>query len=341
MIRQVAGREVVLDYTTIERDTAKQIPDYAARIISSLNEAGVGLGDPILEVGANDGSFLRALRDAGFQNLSGVEPSRRLAEIAAASGFRVHGDYFGRDLANRIVSDTGAVKAVICRHTLEHVPDSRSLVEGIAKVLLPGGLAFIEVPDTDWIVSELFVHEVWDEHINYFRWSSLAALLGACGLTPIRMERVRFRDTCNLLSWSVRGGAAPQPALSGGDTTSLADVASLQGRWDAFAGRLRDAVRTAPKPVIAMGASHNQLNFLNFSGLDGSVDLLMDDDPKKTGCFAPLAKAVPIKTTRDILDTVRTGTILQTAFPYPAWEERVRSALEPLGVTFIKPYDLK
>ena len=57
-IRQTSGKMVRLDYHEIERGTAKQLPAYSDRIIASLSEFGVGPDDFIVEVGANDGSFL-------------------------------------------------------------------------------------------------------------------------------------------------------------------------------------------------------------------------------------------------------------------------------------------
>lgn len=342
LIRQPPGFEIQLDYTGIERDTAKQLPDYAQRIIASLAELGVGPDDLVVEVGANDGTFLKAVRAAGYRNLVGVEPSQQLAARGSAAGLMIHNDYFGRELAADIVRQHGTARAVICRHTLEHVPDIRGLTQGIADVLAPDGVSFIEVPDTDWIVSDLFAHEVWDEHIAYFRAGSLARLIRSTGQTPFSMERVRFRDTRNLLCWSVRGQARPGMVRDMvEDTTSPADLADFQARWDAFAARVRAAVAAAPQPVIAIGASHIQLNFLNFTGLDAAVDLLIDDDPVKADHFAPLAKPVPIRNTASVLESVRAGTILRTAFPYPAWEDRICKALAPYGVGSIAPYDLR
>ena len=84
----------------------------------------------------------------------------------------------------------------------------------------------------------------------------------------------------------------------------------------------------------------SQLNFLNFTGLDDAVDILIDDDPWKAGRFAPLAKSVPIRTTSDILSSVRRGTLLKIAFPYPGWEKRVSDALEVFGIGSIDPYGI-
>src|SRR5262249_8987006 len=159
----------------------------------------------------------------------------------------------------------------------EHVPDINGFTRAIAGVLAADGVALIEVPDADWLVTNLFAHEIWDEHISYFRPRSLAALLGNSGLKPVRFERMRLRDTRNLLSWSVPAAASAAAPCPAEDEAGLSELEGFQARWDEFAERLRAVVLTSPQPVIAIGAAHNQLNFLNFAGLAGAVDMLVDD----------------------------------------------------------------
>jgi len=338
-IRQMPDRTIHLNYERIVRGTAQQLPAYAADILSSLTRLGVKSDDFILEVGANDGTFLKELRAQGYRNLLGVEPSKQLADAARKSGFDILDAYFDRKLAADIRNAHGGARVVICRHTLEHVPDIVEFTKGIAAVLSADGVAVIEVPDADWLVINLFAHEVWDEHISYFRPRSLAALLGNCDLKPVRLERMRLRDTRNLVCWSVPASAAAAPCASD-DEAGFEAVEGFQARWDAFAERLRSIVSASPAPVIAIGAAHPQLNFLNFAGLGAAVAALVDDDEAKAGRFAPLAKAVPIRSTAKILESVRQGTLLRTGFPYPAWEERIEAALGVYNVRSIKPYDI-
>lgn len=339
LIRQPPERMIELNYERIVRGTSQQLPPYAGDILSSLAQFGVGNDDFVLEVGANDGTFLKELRAQGYRNLLGVEPSDQLADTAKKSGFDIRGSYFDEKLAADIRKQHGGARAVICRHTLEHVPDIAGFTRAIADVLAADGVALIEVPDADWFVTHLFAYEIWDEHISYFRPRSLAALLGNSGLKPVRVERMRLRDTRNLLCWSVPASASAAAPCPADDEAGLAELEGFQARWDAFAERLRAVVLASPQPVIAIGAAHNQLNFLNFTGLAGAVDMLIDDDAAKAGCFAPLAKAVPIRPTSDVLATVRQGTLLRTGFPYPAWEDRIERALAAHQVRSIKPYD--
>jgi 2-polyprenyl-3-methyl-5-hydroxy-6-metoxy-1,4-benzoquinol methylase len=339
-IRQVPEHVIRLNYERIVRGTSQQLPPYAADILSGLARLGVKSDDFILEVGANDGTFLKELRAQGYRNLLGVEPSRQLADAAENSGFEIIDDYFDERLARDIRKQRGGARDVICRHTLEHVPDIVGFTKAIAAVLAPDGVALIEVPDADWLVTNLFAHEIWDEHISYFRPRSLAALLGNSGLTPVCLERMRLRDTRNLVCWSVLASANAARPCPTGDEAGFETLDGFQARWDSFSERLRAVVLASPQPVIAIGAAHPQLNFLNFSGLGAAVDVLVDDDDAKAGHFAPLAKPVPIRTTSEILATIRWGTLLRTGFPYPAWEERIESSLGAHNIRSIKPYDI-
>lgn len=342
LIRQTSDHAVHFQYERVVRSTAGQLPVYAGEIIASLARSGIGPDDLILEVGANDGSFLDRLRQAGYRNLLGVEPSGQLAERARSLGLAIRNAYFDCELAARIRAARGPARAVVCRHTLEHVPDISGFARAIADVLAPDGLSFVEVPDADWIVTQLFAHEIWDEHVSYFRPRSLAKLLENSGLRPVRLERARFRDTRNLVCWSV--GKTSEISGSGdlpSDEADQADIARFQARWDAFATHLRCVVLAAPRPLIAIGAAHIQINFLNFAGLTDAVDALVDDDLSKAGHFAWLGRPVPIRSTSDIIATIRQGTLLRTAFPYPDWQDRIEGALQPYGVGSIRPYDIR
>lgn len=58
----------------------------------------------------------------------------------------------GRDLvvqgdATRLPFPDGSFDAVVCSETLEHIPDDRSAVDEIRRVLRPGGLLFLTVPN--------------------------------------------------------------------------------------------------------------------------------------------------------------------------------------------------
>ena len=83
--------------------------------------------------------------------------------------------------------------AIHCAQVLEHVLEPEACVERIASLLVPGGVAYVEVPNDFNVVQEtaresLGKNAWWvapDHHLNYFDYESLAGLLARHGLVEI------------------------------------------------------------------------------------------------------------------------------------------------------------
>lgn len=76
-----------------------------------------------------------------------------------------------------------SVDAVVAFHVLEHLPDPRGALQTLARVLAPGGQAWIEVPDVmgGWR-SRNYVHPA---HLSYFSAPLLQRLALAAGLEVV------------------------------------------------------------------------------------------------------------------------------------------------------------
>lgn len=92
----------------------------------------------ILDVGAGTGDFLLQARAEGWKAF-GVEPSQRARERALSKGL---------PLEEEIDTDLQEKYDVITMwHVLEHVPDYHAEIEKLKKLLKPGGLLVIAVPN--------------------------------------------------------------------------------------------------------------------------------------------------------------------------------------------------
>jgi hypothetical protein len=265
----------------------------------------------------------------------------QLSKVAEGKGFKVDNAYCSTANAAELRARHGAFDAIVCRHTLEHVPDPEDLVRAIGMLLSPGGLCLIEVPDFEWVLETLAVHEIWDEHISYFSKPNLQMLLTRLGFETISVEQVRFRDTRNLVAlsrWTGQpSGKSEQSTVANAHATANA-CRQLPATWASYRRQLLLDAKSWEHPVMAVGASHIQSNYLHFTGLASIVDALIDDDPHKLGKFVELEKAVPVRSTNDALKSMKTGTLLRTAFPYPVWMDKLAAELEPRGVRIVEPY---
>jgi ubiquinone/menaquinone biosynthesis C-methylase UbiE len=98
--------------------------------------------DTILDIGCADGHMLRTLKASGYQHLHGLEISEYSVQRLRREGIRMH---WGK--LPRIPLPDESFDVVIASQVLEHIIRRRLFVKEMRRILKPGGLACIFVPD--------------------------------------------------------------------------------------------------------------------------------------------------------------------------------------------------
>lgn len=180
----------------------------------------------LLEVGCGNGHFMAVARARGWE-AQGVELSRAHVDRARAAGLDVR---YGDLVADRLLEE-GRYGAVVMIEVVEHVPSPRTLLEGAARRLEPGGITFLTTPSYGSITRRLLGRR-WSvlshEHVAL---ASPAGLRHAMEDTGHRVERLRSKslflsDYRRLLA---RPGSPPAAPLA-------AENAALRDRIEASPG---------------------------------------------------------------------------------------------------------
>jgi SAM-dependent methyltransferase len=339
LIRQKAIESGSYDYSRVDRATTRQFPKYIDQIIRSLSSYGIALDDTIIEIGSNDGGFLDRLSTAGFSRLIGIEPSIACNEVSRSKGHSIISAHWDENTAASVLNEHGAARAVICRHTLEHVPHPLEFLRAIRSILAPDGIVFIEVPDARPITHDLRGHELWDEHLHIFTKTNLQLIMRQAGFEVTRCNAWPERSDINLLLWA-RAAEVSQNCPHPSAATQASEIQlcrEFEVRWKGFSSRLQADAASWSRPVYMLGASHPQTNFIYFTGIESSIDAFIDDSLVKASLLIPLAQPTPIFLASKLLESSVPGTIIRGAFGYEEWMDRATAPLASESTTVVKP----
>jgi hypothetical protein len=139
--------------------------------------------DSVLDVGSNRGDFLLWLdKEHPGHSLIGIEPDPNIVDrYRALSNLTLHVKRF-----EDVTFPAEAIDFVYCSHTLEHAMSASKMLAGIRRVLRPGGLVFLEVPNVAVITDEQISEEFFiDKHSFHFSRELLLGFMRHCGLRSL------------------------------------------------------------------------------------------------------------------------------------------------------------
>lgn len=251
----------------------------------------------VLEVGCGDGNYLDHLQAAGAR-VVGNEPSTPFRSLAIARGHAVVGGYVG---ASTPVAG-GPYDAFVTRQVLEHVPDPRDFLAGIAASLAPGAVGLVEVPCVEQTLRHQRYFDFFPDHLNYFTKGVLARLLEEQGFEVLGLEEGMAGEfTVAFVRWN------PSSAL----VTMQASLDSTTKVLRAFAA----AERQGGRRVAAWGAGGKGIASLTAARLT-DLAYVVDSDPHKQGKRLPGVGLRVVPPTTLVSDPV--DSIILTALAYRA-----------------------
>jgi len=262
---------------------------FAAELAEQWVQAHGLTGRHVLEIGCGKGEFLGEMVRAGIGSGTGYDPvfrpGRVPEDLTSALTFLPR---------NFTAAEQGVrADAVVCRHTLEHVPDVGRFLADVRGVVAdsPGTVLLFEVPDVQRILDEAAFWDVFYEHCSYFSAGSLARLFERTGFEVLDVRRV-FEDQYLVVEASVgptgRPARVPSPLeddmdrLAAGVVHFRSSVAATRDEW---LDRIR-RTRADGGAVVLWGSGSKSVAFLTALGdASDQVAAVVDINPNKQGTY--------------------------------------------------------
>ncbi len=226
----------------------------------------------ILEVGCGDGWLVRRLREIGFTQVYGIDPSQA-ARANETEGITC--GYFPDDLP----AELRATKfdLVVTRHVLEHIETPRPFVTALREATSTAGQLWIEVPDLTETIRRGLWSNFYQLHCGYYCAETLDTLLGGAGMRCIGGTIVEVFGG-SLLRRYIHGYARP--------TTSPARCIEISARVAAFQQQLAALAERLPGGAVGYGAAERTAVTLGHAPLLASrLTRLYDGNPLLAGRY--------------------------------------------------------
>ncbi len=251
--------------------------------------ADYGLRDrTVLEIGCGKGEFLIEMVKAGAGHCIGIDPGvhpERLDSPEAAQ-IRWIADFYDERYTH-IRADV-----IICRHTLEHIPDVADFMYRIRRSIgdQPDCIVLFELPDVSRILAEIAFWDIYYEHCSYFSLGSLARLFRRCGFEVLELSR-EYDDQYILIAARPTSVTDPSgvPLPEEDDLDDLRrGVEHFRAGYDQIVRRWRQRLgdlRSSGDQAVIWGSGSKGVSFISNLDITDEVVAAIDINPHKWGKF--------------------------------------------------------
>ena len=241
-------------------------------------------GKKILEVGAGSGEYMEILAKENV-DVYGIEHLLDSVVQAKKKGLKVYSGFI--ENANTKISGM-PYDAFYIMNFLEHIPNPKIFLRGIANNLKEDAYGLIEVPNGDFIIQNQMFSEFMLDHLMYFTKESLSLLLSLCGFEVIECQVIW---NSYIISAIVRKRKTIDTDLFWGKQQKLVSAINTYV----------EEKNKSKRKVAVWGAGHQALALIALAKLQGKIECVIDSAEFKQNKFTP-ATHIPIYSSNRIDD---------------------------------------
>jgi len=273
-----------------------------------------GIGALVMEIACNDGYLLRYFRERGI-NVLGIEPAKNVAEAAQKAGIPTLVEFFGIDLANRLVTEGKKADLLIGNNVLAHVPDLNDFVSGMKTVLAPSGIITMEFPHLMRLIDENQFDTIYHEHFSYFSLITVEKVFARHGLILFDVEELPTHGgSLRIFARNAEDPSKPvsekvKDLMNREQAYGLKDLDFYRSYGSRVKEKKRDILeflirlKREGKNIAGYGAPAKGNTLLNYCGIRTDfIEYTVDRNPHKQGCFLP-GSQIPILSPEKVRET--------------------------------------
>jgi hypothetical protein len=285
------------DYPYVSGTTVTLTSHFHQMARDIVERFNLAAGSRIVDIGSNDGTFLRGFLKQGMSVL-GVDPAINIAKMANESGIETIPDFFGRKVAGHIVRERGKAEVVTAAGVFYHIPDLDDVVEGVRVLLSDDGVFVVQANYLLDMLEKNSFDNIYHEHLHYYSLKPLTVLFRRFDMEVFHAERNSIHGGSIVVY--VRKGI---PCAPGKSVDAILALEAERGVYELdtyrqFAiqvGHIREELlailedlKGKGKRIAAYGAPAKGNTMLNYCRIGpDTIEYAVEKNPLKEGLFTP------------------------------------------------------
>ena len=253
-------------------------------------------GSLVVEIASNDGAQLQYFKKAGMQIL-GIDPAKNIAKLANKKGIPTIADFFSHSLAKKLQQQLKREADLIYgANVLAHVPKNIDFARGVKNILASKGTAVFEFPYLAGLLEGKF-DTIYHEHVFYYSLIALKNIFARVGLVIYDVEHTAVQGGSLMIFISHPGAfkinrrvaqlIRKEKQLRLDKITTYYKIGNTVQQLKEQVTNALDKLRQAGKTIAAYSAPAKGNILLNYFGISGHLNFIVDKAKSKQGLYTP------------------------------------------------------
>jgi 2-polyprenyl-3-methyl-5-hydroxy-6-metoxy-1,4-benzoquinol methylase len=222
----------------------------------------------IIEIGSGRGEYLKLLKEAGAENVSGVEYSEIAVKACIDDKLNVYQGYLDGSFE---ISSGEKFDAFTIFSFLEHWPNPELSLSNLHELLNDGAVGLVEVPNFEMILEKGLLCEFTVDHIFYFDQNTISRLLEQNGFAIKKVDKI-WNDYILSIEIVKKGRA---------------NVGVFNDTKERVAREIITFLDRCPGEVAVWGAGHQALAIITLSEIYKRISFIVDSATFKQYKYTP------------------------------------------------------
>lgn len=295
------------DFTYLSRQQKLMLDHFKYLTKKIINQFSLKKNDFVIDVGSNDGSFLKFFKKKGMKVL-GVDPASNVARIAQKDGIRTLINFFNLKIAKKINYKFGKAKIITCFNTFAHSENMREIIKGVKNLMNDDSVFIFECQYLNDIYNKKILGTLFHEHMYHHSVTSLNNFFNSFGLKLFHVSRVNIqkgsiigfvsRDNKVRISKSVKKLLQSEKINRDIEFSKLIKFKKFINLQKKRCGKILRNYKNLK--IAAYGAARSGPTLASNFGVDKYLSILFDDHHLKINKYTPL-NGLRVRPTKDML----------------------------------------